>query len=102
MITVSATPETLWPPNGKMVPVTISGTITDAGSGVDASTAAYAVTDEYRQVQPTGSVPLRPDGKYAFTIQLQALWNGDDTVGSTPLPSVCKITWGTGDQRPPA
>jgi hypothetical protein len=81
VITITATPETLWPPNGKMVPVTVSGTITDAGSGVNPSTAAYVVTDEYGQVQPKGSVALRADGSYAFTIQLQAARNGNDTDG---------------------
>ena len=81
VITITATPETLWPPNGRMVPVIISGTITDAGSGVDAGTAAYAVTDEYGQVQPKGSVTLRPDGRYSFTIQLQASRNGNDQNG---------------------
>jgi hypothetical protein len=80
-ITIAATPETLWPPNGKLVPVTIAGTITDAGSGVNPSTAAYVVTDEYRQVQPKGSVALRADGSYAFTIQLQASRNGNDRDG---------------------
>ena len=44
--TISASPERLWPPNGKWVPVTVSGVITDSGSGMNASSAAYAVTDE--------------------------------------------------------
>jgi hypothetical protein len=80
-ITIAATPETLWPPNGKLVPVTVSGTITDAGSGVKPSTAAYVVTDEYGQVQPKGSVTLRADESYSFTIQLQASRNGGDQDG---------------------
>jgi probable HAF family extracellular repeat protein len=80
-ITVTATPETLWPPNGRMVPVTISGTIKDADADVDASTAAYAVTDEYRQVEPTGNITLRPDGSYSFTIHLQASRNENDKNG---------------------
>ena len=81
MITVSATPATLWPPNGKMVPVTIVGTITDSGSGVNASTATYAVTDEYRSVQPSGSITLGSNGSYSFTISLQASRNGNDKDG---------------------
>ena len=52
---VSVTPDTLWPPNGRLVPVTIVATITDAGSGVDPSTTAYAVEDEYGSVEPSGS-----------------------------------------------
>jgi hypothetical protein len=79
VITITATPDTLWPPNGKLVPVTIAGTIMAAGSGV--STATYAVTDEYERVQPKGSVFLKSDGSYAFTIQLQASRNGNDKDG---------------------
>jgi hypothetical protein len=80
-ITILATPATLWPPNGKMVPVTISGKITDPESGVNVSTAVYTVTDEYGQVQPHGSVPLQPNGSYSFTIQLEASRNGNDKDG---------------------
>ena len=81
VIQIRATPETLWPPNGKLVPVTITGTVMDIGSGVNPSTVAYVVTDEYQQVQPKGSVALREDGSYSFTIQLQASRNGNDRDG---------------------
>jgi len=80
VITVSASAATLCPPNGKMIPVTVAGTIT-SGSGVNASTAAYAVTDEYGLVQPSGRVTLGPNGSYSFTIQLQASRNGNDKDG---------------------
>jgi hypothetical protein len=80
-ITALANPTTLWPPNGKMVPVTIAGAITDTVSGVQASTATYAVTDEYGSVQPSGKVTLGSNGSYSFTIQLQASRNGDDLDG---------------------
>lgn len=80
-ITVSSNPTTLWPPNGKMVSVTIAGTITDAGSGVNASTATYAVTDEYGSAQPSGKVTLGSNGNYSFTIQLQASRDGNDKDG---------------------
>ena len=81
VIRVSATPATLWPPNGKMISVTIAGTITDAGSGVNGSTATYAVTDEYGSVQPSGHATLGQNGSYTFTIQLQASRNGNDKNG---------------------
>ena len=68
VITLSATPKGLWPPNGLMRPVTISGTITDTGSGVNASTATYVVTDEYGEIQPTGAITLDPGGSYSFTV----------------------------------
>ena len=78
---VSVTPDTLWPPNGKLVPVTIVATITDAGSGVDPNTTAYAVEDEYGSVEPSGSLTLRADGRYTATIPLQASRRGNDRDG---------------------
>jgi hypothetical protein len=79
MITLSTIPTSLWPPNGKMVPVTVSGTITDTGCTV--TSAAYAVTDEYGQVQPSGAVTLRAGGTYSFTVLLQASRLGTDLDG---------------------
>jgi hypothetical protein len=87
VVTIRATPATLWPPNGRLVPVTITGTITDAGGGVNASTAAYAVTDEYKLVQPSGHINL-VNGSYTFTIQLQASRNSNDTDGRQYIISV--------------
>jgi hypothetical protein len=82
MINVSATPKTLWPPNGKMVTVTISGMITDTESGVNASTTAYAVTDEYGLIQPSGGpITLGENGSYSFTISLQAARRENDRDG---------------------
>jgi hypothetical protein len=80
-ITVTATPDTLWPPNGKLVPVTIVATITDAGSGVDPSTTAYAVEDEYGSVEPSGSLTLGQDGRYTATIGLEVSRNATDANG---------------------
>jgi hypothetical protein len=82
-ITIAATPTTLGPPNGKMVPVTVSGTIVDTGSGVNASTAAYSVLDEYGMVQPSGNIALGPGGSYSFTVLLQASRSGSDKNGRT-------------------
>jgi FG-GAP-like repeat len=79
MITVSTTPAALWPPNGNMVSVTVSGTITDTGCTVTA--AVYAVTDEYGKVQPSGPVTLSPEGAYSFTVLLEASRLGADIDG---------------------
>jgi hypothetical protein len=80
-LTMVVHPMTLWPPNGRMVPVTVSGTITDTGSGVSTSSAAYAVKDEYGEIQPKGAIHLSSGGSYSFTILLQASRRGVDLNG---------------------
>jgi hypothetical protein len=79
VITLSATPTSLWPPNGKMVPVTVTGAITHTGCTV--RSAAYTVTDEYGEVQPSGPVTIGPQGTYSFTVLLQASRLGTDLDG---------------------
>jgi hypothetical protein len=81
VITLSATPKVLWPPNGKMTPVTVLGTITDTGSGVNLNSVVYTVKDEYGVVQPHGAITLGPAGGYSFTILLQASRLGADLDG---------------------
>jgi probable HAF family extracellular repeat protein len=78
LITVSASPATLWPANGKRVAVTVSGTITDE-SGVQS--AAYQVIDEYGQIHPSGTLTLGAGGSCAFTIALEASRRGNDPDG---------------------
>jgi hypothetical protein len=80
-ITIAANPSQLLPPDGRMVPVTISGTMTDNQSGVNNSTAAFAVTDEYGQIQPSGPITVGSNGSYSFVINLQASRNGNDHDG---------------------
>jgi hypothetical protein len=82
-IIVGATPSILWPPNGKLVTVTVSGSIRDeaGGSGVDADSTDFFVVDQYHRVQPTGSVTLAGDGSYSFTVQLEASRDGNDPNG---------------------
>jgi hypothetical protein len=63
------------------MPVTVTSSITDSGSGVNVSTAAFAVMDEYRAIQPTSPVSLQPNGSYTFTVQLQASRRGQDQDG---------------------
>ncbi len=81
MITVSASPATLSPPDGRLVTVTVSGTIRDEPGGSGVQTSTYRVIDEYGQIQPSGSVPLGANGRYAFTVQLQASRRGNDQDG---------------------
>lgn len=81
IITISASPAILWPPNGSMVSVSISGRMTDTETGVDAARVSYAVSDEYGRVHPSGIVALSSDGGYSFKVSLQALRDGTDRDG---------------------
>ena len=78
-ITLSATPKSLWPPDRKMVPVAVFGKVTDTGCTI--RTAAYAVKDEYGEVQPSGTVTLGVGGAFSFTVWLQASRLGTDLDG---------------------
>jgi hypothetical protein len=79
VITLSTTPKSLWPSNRRMVPVTVSGTITDTGCTV--KTTTYAVKDEYGAVQPTGTITPGLGGKYSFSVLLQTSRLGTDRDG---------------------
>ncbi|MFH0909640.1 MAG: hypothetical protein V1929_12840 [bacterium] len=80
-VTVTADPDQVWPPNGKPVVVTVSGTITDTGTGVNFDTVSYNVADEYASVQPAGQFTLNPDGTFSFTVTLTARRYGSDRDG---------------------
>ena len=73
----------LWPPNGKPVVVTVSGTVTPGTQPISSGIAAYAVADEYGQVQPSGTITLGSGGSYSFGVSLIAARNGDDQDGRT-------------------
>jgi len=88
VITISTIPNILWPPNGTMRPVTISGTISDTGSGVDTTSAAYAVWDEYGAVQPQGVITLDAGGSYSFTVLLAASVRGHEKDGRRYIVTV--------------
>lgn len=83
-LAVSST--SLWPPSGRLVPVTISGTALDATSGVAAAT--YAVTDEYGIVQPSGALQPGPSGGFSITVWLEASRADEDRDGRQYLVAV--------------
>ena len=55
--------------------------MTDAGSGINTTTAAFHVVDEYGTVHPSGPVSVGADGRYSFTVMLQASRLGSDSNG---------------------
>jgi hypothetical protein len=80
-ITVAAADSVLWPPDGKLVPVTISGLFVDGLSGFDPSSAMFRVIDEYSRVQPTGAISLDSAGRYSLALMLEASRLGGDDDG---------------------
>lgn len=82
-ITATATPTRLRPPNGKTVSVRVQGTMSDAGSGLAASSARYDVVDEYGKVQPSGPITIGTGGAYSVNVPLMASRLGTDKDGRT-------------------
>lgn len=83
IVSCSVSPNTLWPPNGRQVPVTVSGKIIPGTQAIPSGGAVYAVADEYLQIQPSGGIVLGGGGDYSFNISLIASRNGDDQDGRT-------------------
>ena len=81
VVTLSAAPAVLWPPNGRTVPVTLSGTLTVAPCAATVTSLSYAVVDEYGLVQPSGPIVPGADGAFSVSVPLQASRRGDDRDG---------------------
>src|SRR4029077_5452545 len=83
VVTVAAAQTILWPPNGRTIPVSLSGSITASGCSLNLTSARFVVQDEYGQVQPQGSIALGNDGTFSFNVQLLESRRGDDRDGRT-------------------
>jgi hypothetical protein len=78
--TLMANPQILFPPTGRGVTVTISGTFTELNHPVKPTDpipqAAYTVVDDYRQIQPKGAIQLTYVSgntySFSFPLKLQA------------------------------
>ena len=82
-LTAAANTTSLWPPNGKMTPVVVSGTLSDSGSGIDLASGTFSTVDSYGLIQPSGIFAICPDGSYSFTVGLEARRNGSEIIGRT-------------------
>ncbi|HEY6250062.1 MAG TPA: hypothetical protein VI685_08875, partial [Candidatus Angelobacter sp.] len=82
-VTCTAAPNSLWPPDGKPDPVTVSGIITPGTQAIPADGATFAVIDEYGLDQPHGSFTIGAGGNYSFTVPLIAERKGNDFDGRT-------------------
>jgi len=80
VITASANTSLIWPPNHKMVPLTISGTISQE-PGCSLVGAFYRLNDEYG-VNQAGSLTVGPNGgDYSVTVYVEAWRLGTDMDG---------------------
>lgn len=70
LVTISATPTILWPPDGSMVPVIFNGDVSD----INLDSTLFVVKDEYHLVEPK-------IGGFGQTILLLALRDESDTDG---------------------
>ena len=82
-VSCTASPNTLWPPNGQPVSVTVSGIITPGTSPLAPNGTNYLVIDEYGQDQPNGNFTLGSGGSYLFQVSLIASRKGNDKDGRT-------------------
>jgi hypothetical protein len=71
-ITVSATPEVIWPPNRHLVPVTIAGGVT--ANGADIKSVSISVSDEYGKYEYNNLT-------FGSTVMLEAWRNENDKDG---------------------
>ncbi len=79
-VQLTATPSTIWPPNGNMTPVSIAGTGADAISGL--SQVSYVVTDEYGSTLSIGTRSLTGNSaNWLETLVVEASRNGGDLDG---------------------
>jgi hypothetical protein len=70
-------PNILWPPDGRNVPVIVSGHITNGTLAVNPATVKYAVLDEYGEIQLRGTISLGAGGSYSFEVPLKAERRGN-------------------------
>ena len=81
VITVAPTPKLLWPPNGAMVPVTISGAVTDTNQESTPTASRLQYRMSTARYQPAGAITLGANGTFSFTVSLQAARRGSDRDG---------------------
>jgi hypothetical protein len=78
-LAASVSPAFLWPPNGAIVNVTVTGTAVDDGVGM--ARIEWAVTDEYGLHQPSGSVNVPGNGAFSVQVPLLNDRRGNDKNG---------------------
>ena len=76
----SIEPAYLWPPNGRMEPVAITGKII-LPDGCTISEAGYSIDDEYGFLTGEGTITLGPDNSFSASVPLEVSRKGADKDG---------------------
>ena len=71
-VSCTAHPSTLWPPTGRSVVTTISGTIAPGSQAINSGGTSFVVTDSQSTAQQNGTVTPNADGTFSFTVPLVA------------------------------
>ena len=81
-LSASATPISLWPPNGKLVSVTVTGTISPQANCAVPESVTYWIVDEYGELSSSAQVNVAvQDSGFSFTVSLEASRLGQDLDG---------------------
>jgi hypothetical protein len=90
VLTEAVAPTVLWPPNGRIVPVHVTGTVTRELDGRFPQ-LIYVVNDEYGQFNSSGPVSVNRNGVYSFHVGLQSSRLGQDQDGRQYVIAVAAI-----------
>jgi hypothetical protein len=81
-IEASASPLALWPPNGKLTPITVMGTVTPQANCSLPGSIMYSIVDEYGELSTASPVPVALSGaNFSFQVSLEASRLGNDLDG---------------------
>lgn len=76
-----ATPTLLWPPNGKLVPVIVSGSVIPQANCTMPQSIHFMVDDEYGELSTDLASVALDDGTFEFLVDLEASRLGQDMDG---------------------
>lgn len=80
-VVATATPTTLWPPNGKLVTISVSGSVTPQQNCAMPEYVSFAILDEYGEFDTDLTGEPLTNGAFAFTVQVEASRLGGDADG---------------------
>lgn len=80
-VIATATPTVLWPPNGKLVPVIVSGSVIPQANCTMPESIHFLVDDEYGELSTDVASVSLDDGTFEFLVDLEASRYGHDLDG---------------------